>query len=826
MSTRKPVCSTVIATRFFSHENQPYCEKHYFEILDLICHDCKGAIRGTYVSAVGRKYHIDHFKCSVCATVFEKHEVYYEHNDEVFCHYHYATLHATKCSGCGMAILKKFLQNNDSLMFHPECYSLLRIHLIIIDANDDVRLRKLEELTQKRITRICWTLEYFGSTTSHAISQILLDLSNNNIYEALNDANEFIGQIEKLLMGVKIIEDTWQSLDPESFIDDDSISLQAKILCRDIASYFVMLTGEGKADETSELVNHMTGLARELKRIIKAILAVACFIEKELHDVTIVERVVECLEEKENLPLAERIGLVDCPNKDFDDSCFLFNEENKATLTKNVECSKCSKRCSSGDFKTGCWKEGKFECDKCKIDDKTLSKDYSVILISRIDQLTIFLRFRLKEMNGKLKKENIPSPLKWITSVERTATPFYERKTSRSGETVPVTRPQLINQDSIHSIQHDLQSMSGINLIDSSPEQESDEDEANGNSLARQPTLIVHDVAQKSLINEKYYLEKRKGNGRLIGDLSSLELFIVKHVSAAVIAPILEPFISMNELFNFLGTEKPTLWSKLVSSLKGHRNSTSKKEKTFGVSLSNLTEKHGIESYLGYGPRKCQVPIFFDLLITNFLQTDLYTEGIFRRNGHVRQIKQIVEFFDANPFANTLEETNPIQIAALLKKFLRDLPEPLLTFRLYKLFITSHKITDENDRIRALYFACLLLPEENRNVLEILLLFLYYVSTFEKHPDNPELGNKMSLENLAIVMAPNILYTKEEKPSPADCQIAIQVVYTLLLHHEKIWTVPDDIQKTLNEKELQDTAMKPVSSKEFVKIVKETQSIS
>ncbi len=34
-------------------------------------------------------------------------------------------------------------------------------------------------------------------------------------------------------------------------------------------------------------------------------------------------------------------------------------------------------------------------------------------------------------------------------------------------------------------------------------------------------------------------------------------------------------------------------------------------------------------------------------------------------------------------------DDNSIQLAALLKKFLRELPEPLLTFKLHKVFIQS-----------------------------------------------------------------------------------------------------------------------------------------
>ena len=64
-------------------------------------------------------------------------------------------------------------------------------------------------------------------------------------------------------------------------------------------------------------------------------------------------------------------------------------------------------------------------------------------------------------------------------------------------------------------------------------------------------------------------------------------------------------------------------------------------------------------------------------------------EGIFRKNGNIRRLKDLSESIDKNPSAVNLSEDNPVQVAALMKKFLRDLPDPLLTFKLQKLFITS-----------------------------------------------------------------------------------------------------------------------------------------
>jgi hypothetical protein len=64
-------------------------------------------------------------------------------------------------------------------------------------------------------------------------------------------------------------------------------------------------------------------------------------------------------------------------------------------------------------------------------------------------------------------------------------------------------------------------------------------------------------------------------------------------------------------------------------------------------------------------------------------------EGIFRKNGLIKRLNELVEVIDRDPSAVDLTTDNPVQLAALLKRFLRELPDPLMTFRLHKLLIVS-----------------------------------------------------------------------------------------------------------------------------------------
>lgn len=66
-------------------------------------------------------------------------------------------------------------------------------------------------------------------------------------------------------------------------------------------------------------------------------------------------------------------------------------------------------------------------------------------------------------------------------------------------------------------------------------------------------------------------------------------------------------------------------------------------------------------------------------------------EGIFRKNGNIRRLKELSEALDRDSSSVNLSDDNPVQLAALLKKFLRDLPDPLLPFKVFSFFIATQR---------------------------------------------------------------------------------------------------------------------------------------
>lgn len=115
----------------------------------------------------------------------------------------------------------------------------------------------------------------------------------------------------------------------------------------------------------------------------------------------------------------------------------------------------------------------------------------------------------------------------------------------------------------------------------------------------------------------------------------------------------------------------------------------------------------------GAGPGSLRIPSFVDDVISAMKQmggsflvlpaliedmlmhlhgsTDMSIEGIFRKNGNIRRLKDVSEALDRDSSSINLSDENPVQLAALLKKFLRDLPDPLMTFKLFHLFIAAQR---------------------------------------------------------------------------------------------------------------------------------------
>lgn len=248
-------------------------------------------------------------------------------------------------------------------------------------------------------------------------------------------------------------------------------------------------------------------------------------------------------------------------------------------------------------------------------------------------------------------------------------------------------------------------------------------------------------------------------------ELSGLEYFNVRHLAVLTMHPLVEQEFTLDELLNFIESRKqPTFWKNLGKAFKNDKNKNIKKKGVFGVPLEIIIERDGADSTDGVGPGTLRIPAIVDDIIASMRKMDLSVEGVFRKNGNIKKQQALVEKINQEgcDVVNFMEQP-VVQLAALLKRYLRDLPDPLMTHKLYSLWIAVAKLPDLERRKQCLHLTCCLLPKSHRDSLEILFSFLKWAGSFHQLDD--DVGSKMDIRNLATVIAPNILTNPNKAPA-------------------------------------------------------------
>uniref|UniRef100_A0A6J0SY75 StAR-related lipid transfer protein 8 isoform X1 n=1 Tax=Pogona vitticeps TaxID=103695 RepID=A0A6J0SY75_9SAUR len=154
--------------------------------------------------------------------------------------------------------------------------------------------------------------------------------------------------------------------------------------------------------------------------------------------------------------------------------------------------------------------------------------------------------------------------------------------------------------------------------------------------------------------------------------------------------------------------------------------------------------------------------------------------GIFRKSGVKSRIQALRHLNEASPDNVNYEGQSAYDVADLLKQYFRDLPEPIFTSKLTDMFLQIYQFVPKEQRLQAVQAAIVLMPDENREVLQTLLYFLSDIASAEE--------NQMTSGNLAVCLAPSLFHlnvSKKESTSPR------------MMHKRGLAGKPD--QKDLNE---------------------------
>lgn len=184
--------------------------------------------------------------------------------------------------------------------------------------------------------------------------------------------------------------------------------------------------------------------------------------------------------------------------------------------------------------------------------------------------------------------------------------------------------------------------------------------------------------------------------------------------------------------------------------------------RVYGVSLGTHLQELG---------RDIALPI--EACVTMLLSEGMKEEGLFRLAAGASVLKRLKQTMASDP--RSLQEfcSDPHAVAGALKSYLRELPEPLMTFDLYDDWMKAASLKEPGARLEALQEVCSRLPHENLSNLRYLMKFLARLAEEQE-------VNKMTPSNIAIVLGPNLLWSPEKEGDLAQLDAAsvwsIQVV--------------------------------------------------
>ncbi|KAK5642294.1 hypothetical protein RI129_008461 [Pyrocoelia pectoralis] len=207
---------------------------------------------------------------------------------------------------------------------------------------------------------------------------------------------------------------------------------------------------------------------------------------------------------------------------------------------------------------------------------------------------------------------------------------------------------------------------------------------------------------------------------------------------------------------------------KIIPSLEQKIGDSSVKS-VFGMSL---------EEHLRVTNRKLAYPL--EICICALSESGMSEEGLFRVVGSASKVKRLKLAIDSGCFSlPLLSEYRDVHVlASTLKSYLRDLPEPLLTYNLYDEWMDAMHHSEEQ-RVAIIQKILKKLPQANKDNLTYLVQF------FSKLSKNPE--NKMTSSNIAIVISPNLLWrqNKEMDMHMANC-MTLNMIVELFINNAEI----------------------------------------
>ncbi|NXU05434.1 RHG31 protein, partial [Buphagus erythrorhynchus] len=193
----------------------------------------------------------------------------------------------------------------------------------------------------------------------------------------------------------------------------------------------------------------------------------------------------------------------------------------------------------------------------------------------------------------------------------------------------------------------------------------------------------------------------------------------------------------------------------------------------FGCDLTEYLESSGQD--VPYVLKSC----------AEFIETHGIVDGIYRLSGVTSNIQKLRQEFVSDQCPDLTREVYLQDIhcvGSLCKLYFRELPNPLLTYELYKKFTEAVSRFPEDEQLARIQNAIQELPPSHYRTLEYLIKHLTHLASFSNMTN-------MHTRNLALVWAPNLLRSKEIEAVGCNGDAAFlevrvqQLVIEFILNH-------------------------------------------
>ncbi|XP_073071493.1 rho GTPase-activating protein 17 isoform X5 [Manis javanica] len=221
---------------------------------------------------------------------------------------------------------------------------------------------------------------------------------------------------------------------------------------------------------------------------------------------------------------------------------------------------------------------------------------------------------------------------------------------------------------------------------------------------------------------------------------------------------------------------------KALPEMRAHQDKWAEKP-AFGTPLEEHLKRSG---------REIALPI--EACVMLLLGTGMKEEGLFRIGAGASKLKKLKAALDCS--TSHLDEfcSDPHAVAGALKSYLRELPEPLMTFNLYEEWTQVASVQDQDKKLQDLWRTCQKLPPQN------FVNFRYLIKFLAKLAQTSDI-NKMTPSNIAIVLGPNLLWAKNEgtlaEMAAATSVHVVAVIEPIIQHAD--WFFPEEVEFNVSE---------------------------